>query len=84
MAILSTQIKTCENKPFVRSGYLHVPSGSIRTLAINGDNIAKTAVDYSSLVSANVYHFSISSTDVYTATGPYSRWHAYPIRCLNV
>ena len=52
--------------------------GTLRALAVWGVDWPKYVQKFD-----DVHSLAFDYTDVYPSRGPYSRYHAYPLRCLS-
>ena len=69
---------------FVRSGYTNRSNGSVQGAGFYNLLWSSTSSPYFRDGTSGLTAFSLSTvtSTVNTANGPYSRWDAYPIRCL--
>ncbi len=67
---------------FVRSGYVHLNDGSLRSFGRNGYDWSRSAVSYGVGTWADVYYLGIDLSTVDPSVGPRARYFGLPVRCL--
>ena len=67
---------------FVRSGYVRVTYGSLRSLSLDSYTRSASSATYSSATDANTYDFHFNASIVYPSLFPNNRYSAFPVRCL--
>ena len=66
---------------FVRSGFVRLDHGSVRSFGISGYGWSRIGVGYASATSATAYSLLASASGV-APSDNYVRWYSFPVRCL--
>ena len=66
----------------MRSGYVDLNYGLLRSAGIGGYGWASYAATYSSATSATAYYLAFNASGFYPSGGPSTRWYGFPVRCL--
>ena len=62
----------------MRSGYVHVNYGYLRTVGINGYYWS-----HSGILVTNAYLLTFDASEAYPSRGPYNRYYGFSLRCLQ-